>query len=175
MKRSSRTVARGATPNSELTRLDGARLALEDSLGYQVRVTHRAVQRLLQAKIAPFGVKLGMWYFLRVLWDEDGLTQRELSLRTGTKEPTTLHAIATMERSGLVSRRRNRGDRRKINVFLTRKGKQLEAKLMPLAINVVDAALKGFSKKEVRRMIRFLKSIQTNLNASLDEISESDN
>lgn len=174
MKRSSRTVARRATPNSELTRLDGVRLALEDSVGYQVRVTHRAVQRLLQAKIAPHGVKLGMWYFLRVLWAEDGLTQRELSSRTGTKEPTTLDAIATMERSGLVSRRRNKGDRRKINVFLTRKGQQLEAMLMPLAIDVVDTALKGFSPKEVRQMIGFLKSIQTNVNASLDEISESD-
>lgn len=174
MKRSSSTVARRATPDSELARLDGARLALEDSLGYQVRVTHRAVQRLLQAKIAPHGVKLGMWYFLRVLWDEDGLTQRELSSRTGTKEPTTLDAIATMERSGLVSRRRNKGDRRKINVFLTRKGQQLEATLMPLAIDVVDTALTGFSPREVRQMIGFLKSIQTNVNVSLDEISESD-
>ena len=36
-----------------------------DSVGYQVRRTHRALQRFLQLKIEPHGVTLGMWYFLR--------------------------------------------------------------------------------------------------------------
>jgi MarR family transcriptional regulator, organic hydroperoxide resistance regulator len=71
-------------------------LPLEKSVGYQVRMTHRALQRFLQAKIGPHGVTLGMWYFLRILWQEDGLTQRELSNRIGTREPTTLIAIAAM-------------------------------------------------------------------------------
>jgi DNA-binding MarR family transcriptional regulator len=172
MKRTSKTIARPTASSDELAEVDEARLALEDSLGYQVRLTHRSIQRLLQAKIAPHGVKLGMWYFLRVLWDKDGLTQRELSRRIGTKEPTTLHAIAMMERSGLVSRRRNPTDRRKMNVFLTRKGSQLEAKLVPLAIEVVDTALAGFSPKDARQVLRFLKAMQANLNVSLDELAE---
>jgi MarR family transcriptional regulator, organic hydroperoxide resistance regulator len=149
-------------------------LALEDSLGYQIRVTHRAIQRLLQAKIAPYGVKLGMWYFLRQLWDKDGLTQRELSQRIGTKEPTTLHAIALMERSGLVSRRRNVSDRRKMHVFLTRKGRQLEEKLLPLAIDVVDTAVSGFAARDVSQMLRYLAAMQENLGASLTELDELD-
>jgi DNA-binding MarR family transcriptional regulator len=147
-------------------------LALEVSLGYQVRVTHRAIQRLLQEKIAPFGVKLGMWYFLRQLWDTDGLTQRDLSHRIGTKEPTTLHAIKLMERSGLVSRRRNVSDRRKMHVYLTQKGRQLEAKLLPLAIEVVNAAVDGFSPTDVRRMLRYLTAMQENLGRSLAELEE---
>jgi DNA-binding MarR family transcriptional regulator len=171
MKRTSKAIAR-RTPDDERTEVDQARLALEDSLGYQVRVTHRSIQRLLQAKIAPHGVKLGMWYFLRVLWEKDGLTQRELSRRIGTKEPTTLHAIAMMERSGLVSRRRNPGDRRKMNVYLTRKGRQLETKLIPLAIEVVDTAFEGFTPKDVRQVLGFLKAMQANLNVSLDELDE---
>ena len=39
-------------------------LLLEKSVGYQVRMTDRALQRYLQAKIGPHGVTLGMWYFL---------------------------------------------------------------------------------------------------------------
>ncbi len=46
----------------------------------------------------PYGLKRGQWYFLRVLWTEDGLSQRELSARVGTMEPTTVIALRSMER-----------------------------------------------------------------------------
>ncbi|MGN6747326.1 MAG: hypothetical protein ACTHJS_01905, partial [Xanthobacteraceae bacterium] len=49
------------------------------SSGYLVRDAHRAFQRLLERRIAPYGVTRGQWYFLRVLWTADGLSQRELS------------------------------------------------------------------------------------------------
>lgn len=138
-------------------------LPLEKSVGYQVRMTHRALQRYLQAKIGPHGVTLGMWYFLRILWREDGLTQRELSHRIGTREPTTLMAIAAMERQGLVVRERDRADRRKRIVTLTAAGRRLETKLLPVAAEVVNAAIAGFSKRDTALLLKFLSAIQHNL------------
>ena len=49
------------------------------SSGYLVRDAHRAFQRLLERRIAVYGVTRGQWYFLRVLWITDGVSQRELS------------------------------------------------------------------------------------------------
>lgn len=146
---------------------DDARIDLpfEGSVGYQVRMTHRALQRYLQTKIEPHGVTLGMWYFLRALWAEDGLTQRELSRRIGLMEPTTLGAILGMEKIGLVKRVRNHDDRRKINIFLTKKGRALKGELLPLAKQVVSDAVSGFSAREVQLLLDLLKSIQRNLDA----------
>ena len=110
-----------------------------------------------------------MWYFLRALWHKDGQTQRELSLLVGTMEPTTLSAIRTMEASGLVQRKRNDEDRRKINVFLTGRGRELENILMPLAKEVVDASVEGFSINERGLLLQYLKSIQNNILKHLDE------
>ncbi len=141
------------------------RFPLEASVGYQVRMVYRAMQRLLQSKIEPHGVTLGMWYYLRALWSEDGLTQSELSRRIGTMEPTTLGAIQAMERSGLVKRVRSKDDRRKVHIHLTRKGKDLEAMLMPLAVEVVDASVAGFSPQEVNRLLKSLKLIRDNIEA----------
>lgn len=138
-------------------------LPLDLSIGNQIRVTHRAIQRLLQAKIGPYGATLGMWYFLRALWDEDGLTQAELSRRIGTMEPTALSAIHSMERSGLVRRVRNEGDKRKVNIFLTEKGRNLQKRLLPLGISVVDTALRGFTERELRFLLQLLSQIQVNL------------
>ncbi|MAW85945.1 MAG: transcriptional regulator [Phyllobacteriaceae bacterium] len=151
---------------------DSAVLPFDESVGYQVRQTHRLLQRYLQQEIEPYGVTPGMWYFLRALWHQDGLTQRELSLVVGTMEPTTLTAINSMERSGLVRRVKNKDDRRKINIFLTRRGKALRAELMPLAKEVVNDAVAGLSPQERSAFLGYLKTVQDNLLARMEGDAE---
>lgn len=138
-------------------------LPFAGSIGYQIRTTHRMLQRYLQSKIEPHGVTLGMWYFFRVIWREEGLTQRELSERVGTMEPTTLTALRSMERAGFIRRERNGTDGRKINIFLTAEGRALEAKLLPLGKQVVDDATVGMKADERRAFLRVLGLIQKNI------------
>ena len=147
---------------------------LETSVGYQIRMVYRAMQRLLQTRIGPHGVTLGMWYYLRALWTEDGLTQRELSHRIGTMEPTTLSAIQIMERNGLVRRVRSRDDRRKVHIHLSKKGRDLERLLMPLAVEVVDTSVAGFSSDEVQQLLRHLRAIRDNIEARLADFALTD-
>ncbi len=144
-----------------------------DSVGYQIRRTHRALQRFLQLKIEPHGVTLGMWYFLRALWHEDGLNQRELSRRVGTMEPTTLSAILNMEKSGLVRRVQNKIDRRKWHVCLTPKGRALKQKLIPLAREVVATAVQSLSEKQIKQLLDGLVEVQKNLHATVAQLDES--
>ena len=138
-------------------------LPLADSLGYQIRTTHRLFQRALQLEIERSGVTLGMWYFLRVLWSEDGITQSELSQRVGTMEPTTLSAIRDMERNGLVRRAPHPDDRRKINIYMTDEGRALRDQLLPTAHAVIDAASAGLTDREKTMLIALLKAMQANL------------
>lgn len=154
------------------TRRDDTDFPLEQSVGYQVRATHRALQRYLQVKIEPYNVTLGMWYFLRALWREDGLTQRELSRRIGTMEPTTLSAIQNMERRGLVRRVRSKTDRRKWHVRLTPKGLGLKHDLIPLARDVVNTAVKTLPAREVQQLIKGLEEIQKNIAAATNPFEE---
>src|SRR3954463_12458355 len=98
--------------------------SLGGSLGYLVRDANRAFQRLLERRIAPHGVTRGQWYFLRVLWEEDGLSQRELSARVGMMEPTTVIALRGMEKAGLIRRTRSSADRRVTKVQLTPKARR---------------------------------------------------
>ncbi len=108
------------------------------SSGYLVRDAHRAFQRLLERRIAPYGVTRGQWYFLRVLWTHDGLSQRELSARVGMMEPTTVIALRSMEKAGLIQRQRSDDDRRKVRVLLTAKAKRLRNELLAVARGITD-------------------------------------
>jgi len=149
-------------------RRQGVSLPLETSVGYLVRMTHRAFTRVLQSRIEPHGVTVGMWYFLRVLWAEDGITQRELSQRIGMMEPTTVTALNNMERRGLIRRSRNPHDRRKINVYLTAKGRALRTRLMPLAMEVNAVALQDFSPAEIDALRHLLGRARARLAADAD-------
>jgi DNA-binding MarR family transcriptional regulator len=137
----------------------------EESHGYLVRTAHRAFQRELEARIAPYGVSRGQWYFLRILWEEDGLTQRELSDAVGMMEPTTVIAIRSLEKSGFVRRVRNEKDRRKINIFLTDQAKELRGVLLPLAMQVNAAAMAGLSSEHLSLFKDLLRHMSGNLNA----------
>ena len=131
-----------------------------------------SLQRFLQSKIEPHGIPLGMWYFLRALWHEDGLTQREFSDRVGTMEPTTLSAILIMEKKGLVRRVRNRDDRRKWHIHLTPKGRALKVRLLPLAREVVDTAVQNLSRGEVAQFLKGLAEVQKSLHATLARLDD---
>ena len=123
-----------------------------------LRDCHRAVSRGLAARIAAQGVSIGQWYFLRALWEEDGLTQRELSHRVGM-----VTALNGMEKRGLVERVRNARDRRKMNIYLTEKGKSLRSKLVPVEEGINELALKGMTEAEQALFDRALRQVLANL------------
>lgn len=133
-------------------------------IGYLVRDAHRAFSRALQARIASHGVSMGQWFFLRALWEEDGLTQRELSQRVGMMEPTTVTALNSMERRGLVERVRNPHDRRKVNIYLTTKGRGLRDVLLPTSVDVNDHAVQDIPADDLALAIKVLQQMIRNLN-----------
>ena len=137
----------------------------ETSVGYLLRDTYRAFTKILQARISAHGVTIGQWYFLRVLWDEDGLTQRELSLRVGMMEPTTVTALNGMEKRGYVRRVRNTEDKRKVNIYLTETGQALRNVLLPQAIDVNIRSVAGVSPDDVETVRRTLHAMKQNLDA----------
>jgi MarR family transcriptional regulator, organic hydroperoxide resistance regulator len=140
--------------------------AADNALSFVVRDVNRAFARALQTRIARSGVSMGQWFFLRALWDEDGLTQRELSHRVGMMEPTTVTAVNVMESQGLVQRVRNVYDRRKMNIHLTDKGRALRDTMMPSASDIADLAVVGIPPDEVARAIAVLRQVGANLNAA---------
>ena len=138
---------------------------LEESIGALLRLTHRAFAEDLQAYLAEHEVSVGMWYFLRTLWEEDGLTQRELSRRVGVSEPTTLQQLRNMEADGLIKRQPSSVDRRKVHIYLTPAGKRLRKSLLPYAKEVNAAGLAGLSREDIEQLRGTLNKIRTNLAA----------
>jgi DNA-binding MarR family transcriptional regulator len=140
-----------------------ARLLMKDSLAHKLRTVSRLVMRNLEERIAEHGIGAGMWFYLRVLWEHDGISQKELSERTGVVGPSTVGAMARMEAMGLIVRHKSRLDGRVTEVHLTAKGRRLERTLVPIAIAVINEAVAGLPRDDIDRMKSALDRMKANL------------
>ena len=122
--------------------------------------------RALQSRLAVHGVTFGHWTFLRILWEREGLTQRELSEQAGVMEPSTFAAIKAMEELGYVTRSQVPENRKNVYVHLTPKGRALRRKLEPLATEVNAIAVRGASAEDRAATRRTLQLIIENLGRS---------
>ncbi len=135
----------------------------EDRLAHLVKDATRALVRALQMRLVEHGVSFGHWTFLRILWERDGITQRELSGEAGVMEPTTFSALKAMELRGYVARRQMPENRKNIYVFLTARGRALKEKLVPLAEDVNRIAVAGLRAADIARSREILIAIIENL------------
>ena len=141
----------------------GKNSRLDESLGYLVRKTHHAIVARLEERLSKHGILPSTWAFLRRLWDEDGLTQKELADALGLTPPTAVSTLDNLEQRGLVERRLNGSDRRKRHIYLTASARNLVAKLRPLATEVNDIALAELSDAEAKELMRLLHKVSDSL------------
>ena len=134
-----------------------------DRMAHLVRDTERAFRRALQIRLAPYGVPFGHWSFLRILWENDGLTQKELSARAGVMEPTTFAAMKAMEALGYIHRQQLPTNRKNVYVYLTPEGRALKDVLVPLAEETNRISSIGIAQADMALARRVLLAMIGNL------------
>lgn len=144
---------------------------LENSIGYLARIVFRSFSRLLERGTLTQDVSAGQWRFLRQLWREDGITQRELSERVGMREPTTVVALKGLEKAGLITRTKTDSDRRKTFIYLTPHAKKLELILAPMNAEVHEIATQGMTDAEVEQLQSLLRRVIDNLSDETRKLS----
>jgi DNA-binding MarR family transcriptional regulator len=134
------------------------------SVGFLIREIYRRITRILKTIIAPYKLTLGMWYFLRSLWEEDGVTQRELCKRVSMTEPTAVVALKVMEKRGFIRRVADKNDGRKYYIFLTPEARALKKKVLPRVAKVsAGVFLKGLPRKDADQLLTLLHHVLGNV------------
>ena len=137
----------------------------QERIAHLTRLAERGFSRSLRIRLAEQDITFGHWVFLRILWAEDGLSQRRLAELANLTDPTTHTALARLDQLGLVERRNIDGNRRRQHAFLTDKGRALRAVLEPMAIEVNDVALAGVPDEERAVLRAILTRVIANLEA----------
>ena len=146
-----RPAARGGDETSGATPF-----VIEESTAHLVSLASRLFSRALQERLGRYGVSVAQWSMLLLLWEEESLTQKELSRRQQIEEPTAARTLQRMERDGLIRRVPDRRDGRQRRVVLTERGRELCGELVPAALEVNALATHGLSEDEKKRLLSLL-------------------
>ena len=118
------------------------------SAGFLANHMARLFAKGLQQSVKPLGLAPAQFMTLLALWEQDGLTQRELVERLDVEQATMANTLTRMERDGLIERRAHPGDGRSQSVHLTRKARALREPATSAARSVNAAALGSLSESE---------------------------
>jgi len=151
------SVVRQAPATSEI------QLHASQSVGYLARYAHRAFAKALAGELTPHDILGAQWSVLRVLWEQEGLSQVDLAERMRVEKASLTSVLDAMERRKLIVRRRNSEDRRKVNINLTAHGRSLKAQLLPYGVSINRKATRGMSAGEIDQLRGLLARVIHNL------------
>jgi DNA-binding MarR family transcriptional regulator len=126
------------------------------------RVTSRANQ-LWVTTLRDHGLTIGRWQVLSVLSRFDGSRIGTIADLSGGEQPAVSRVIDQMQRDGLVTRRPALDDSRAVEVWITSRGRELTAELMPYAEAFVERMLRTLKDDEIKQMTVFLERIFSDL------------
>jgi MarR family transcriptional regulator for hemolysin len=128
----------------------------DESLSLFVTRTARDLSRALDDALVTAGGSTPTWLVLLALSNGPHATQRELAEAVGVRQPTLVHHLDAMERTGLVTRVREPDNRRVQQVALTETGERLFLRLRRSAASFdgrLRAGLGDADVDEVRRLL----------------------
>ena len=134
-----------------------------ERVAHLARLAARGFNRALARRLALHEISFGQWLFLRILWAGDGITQKQLSLKADLTEPTVHTSIKKLELNGIVERKTQGANKKKLFVFLTAKGWALQKKLEPLAVEANTKGLASLSANEITCLRKCLALMVQNL------------
>ena len=144
---------------------EGNQVVLEKALPFLIHACYQQIRSVTYKEFSGHGLELTpeQWIVLARLWEKDGQSQSTLSELTLRDRPTMSRIIDTMEKSGLVERSVDEQDARSRRVLLTRTGRSLQAKLVPVAKKLVARLERDIPERDLEVTHRTLGRMLQNL------------
>ncbi len=136
----------------------------QDSLGFIIYRTALALKSALQRCFKENGYEITgeQWAIIRHLWEEEALSQREIAEKTSKDKPNITRMLDALEKKRLIFRQSDPRDRRKYCIYLTKEGKQLYERLLPLTQNLRQRVTQNLAPEEIERTKEILNKVYHN-------------
>ena len=141
---------------------------MSDSTGFLLSDVARLLRRRFDERARAIGVTRAQWRTLTVLSRNEGANQGALAELLEVEPITLCRMIDRLAAAGHVERRRDPGDRRAWNIYLTDRSRPLLDQLRGLAEEVIDGALSGLDAAARTRLVATLERVRDNLTTITD-------
>lgn len=133
---------------------------IEKSIGFLLSKAYQRAWSILREEIEQYDLTPPQFALLAFLWQQDGLTQVELSEKGQIDRSTVGGLIDRLERNGLLERCQHPQDRRAYRIFLTEQGKAMESTLSACAERSLKKLTCGLGEDELTELRRMLEILR---------------
>jgi DNA-binding MarR family transcriptional regulator len=139
---------------------------MTEILGFLMSDVTRQMRRRFDERARSSGATGTQWRTLKILERREGINQGQLAELLEVEPITACRMIDRLEEAGLVERRRDPGDRRAWQIFLTDKARPVLDELHVVAAGMIEHLVRGLSPAEVEALIHALETMRTNLSTN---------
>lgn len=133
---------------------------IENSIGFLLSKGYQRSWAILKEEIEQYDLTPPQFALLAFLWQQDGLTQVELSEKGQIDRSTVGGLIDRLERNCLLERRQHPQDRRAYKIYLTEQGKAMESTLSGCAERALKRLTSGLNENELSELRRMLEILR---------------
>lgn len=134
---------------------------MEKNIGFLLAKAYQRACAMFKEEFEGYDLTPQQFGLLGFLWQEDALSQAELSARSQIDRTTIGGLIGRLEKEGLVRRQAAPHDRRAYQVCLTDMGKALEEQLSPLALKTLARFTAPLTDREVETLRQLLNKLRS--------------
>jgi len=147
-------------------------LDLDAQLCFPLYAATRAVARAYGPLLRDFGLTYPQYLALLALWgDGEPMSVGELGGRLRLDSGTLTPLLKRLEHAGLVTRRRDSDDERRVLVALTAAGEDLQDQVSDVPLRLVESL--GLNATESRQLRRLLDGLLDRLDGEVAESTTS--
>lgn len=148
----------------------------DEKLKYEMEFTRviRMYYGRMQAQLAEVGIYRGQPPIMGLLYQHDGMSQKEMASALNLSPATMTVTLKRMEKAGLVCREMDEHDQRILRVHLSEQGRQMWLKSADQIRCVTEELLEGFTPEEERQMREYLFRIARNMERAVEKHGMSD-
>jgi len=134
-------------------------LPITEHLAYLLAQANREISRQLDGRLRQEGVPVEQWRILTILSSDKGLSMGELAEAVLLNHPTLTKMLDRMVSDALVYRAQDPGDRRKVLLYLSDRGKTLAKRIKPLAQSHEARIIQDYGDKSTNELKRLLGAL----------------
>ena len=131
----------------------------QNSFGWLLNVVANKASKDFDVELKKHGLSIALWPTLMCLWEEEGVTQREIALKSKVESSTTTRTLDKLVALALVERRDDPNSRRSFRIYLTDAGRALKETLLPIPMAINADLLSSLNAQEHQHMIHLLKKL----------------
>jgi DNA-binding MarR family transcriptional regulator len=139
-----------------------ATLTPDNNVGLLMKRALQSIRQTIDRNLAPHDLTQAQWLPL-VRIAHGGCTTIAALARDQAIDPGAMtRAVDRLEAKGLLRRERSQQDRRVVTLVLTDAGRAAAALVPPVAVQVLNAHLAGFSDDDFQTLLRLLTRLLAN-------------